>query len=66
MAQQAGGKHKLARASRQKSTNAAKRSFRVANARKNHIKRARQSCGEAFAKKLADYYAKTPVPGTKC
>lgn len=60
------GRYKsLMRSARFKSRNASERSFRVANARRRHLKRARRSCGEKFANKLAAYYAKMPSPGRK-
>lgn len=63
--QKVGHYKSLMRSARFKGRNAGERPFRVANARKRHLKRARHSNGEKFASELAAHYAKTPSPGKK-
>lgn len=45
--------------------NEGRRATSITRARKNHLKRALQSCGKVFAEKLQAYYLKNPNPGTK-
>ncbi len=52
---------KLERASRLANHNKAVRLHRIKMAREHHIKNALQSCGEAFAEKLREYYSRNPI-----
>jgi hypothetical protein len=62
-----GGKN-VSRSARYASRTAAERPKKIARSRERHLKNARRSCGEKFAKELAVHYARIGtlnVP-TKC
>lgn len=60
------GKQKaLLRSGRFKIRNASIRLTKIDRARRNHLRNALRSCGEEFAARLQEHYAKDPVPGNK-
>lgn len=66
MAEQKVGKCKnLIRSARERPRNQTMRPHHIKMARERHIKNARQSCGDAFAKKLETYYQTIGIPGKR-
>jgi hypothetical protein len=60
-----GKHHNLQRSYREAPRNAMMRPQKIRNARANHLKRAKQSCGAMFAEKLSLYYATHPAPESR-
>ena len=65
MQKKVGSIKNLQRSARERARNLAARPEKIKNARKRHLKNARQSCGEAFADSLKKYYDANPDPGKK-
>jgi hypothetical protein len=65
MQQKVGSVKNLQRSARERARNSVARLDRIKNARKCHLKNARRSCGEVFARGLKAYYDANPNPGTK-